>query len=243
MQPHWITRDLPGTSLQDCLDQELDSWFHPIYLCMASQVRASQDASYVQGASDDTETWSCGLTPQAYWNFQEELLSTTETELPPVIRRVLSLVSRSPSDRSYDQLQNLSSFPQVSVGQVGCVDPQRYQLLPIRFPLNVRVILCVESIDEKLSKSLRKRLLHLKCGQGKLGSRDLRNELGKLSHFMEGVTRDDELVACCPSGKDLSIGVVLAIISLWGHEDGNIFSASIVFYVTNVCKGTSSALI
>jgi tRNA A64-2'-O-ribosylphosphate transferase len=65
--------------------------------------------------------------------------------------------------------------------------------------------------------------LHLTCQTGKLGSRDLRIQLPRLSNFLETFTSlSPKILICCSTGKDLAVGAALAILCLYTDNDGNI---------------------
>jgi tRNA A64-2'-O-ribosylphosphate transferase len=65
---------------------------------------------------------------------------------------------------------------------------------------------------------------HLQCTTGKLGSRDLRTQLPRLLHFFSSISPpvSGKILACCPTGKDLSVGTALAILCLYTDDTGAI---------------------
>jgi tRNA A64-2'-O-ribosylphosphate transferase len=67
-----------------------------------------------------------------------------------------------------------------------------------------------------------KHCLHLKCQTGKLGSRDLRTQLPRLLQFFSALPSPPagNILVCCPSGKDLSVGATLAILCLYMDDEG-----------------------
>ena len=80
-----------------------------------------------------------------------------------------------------------------------------------------------------LGKKLKQRYLHLDCVPGKVGSRKLRNELDKLHPFVSthltragASTTPERVLVACPTGKDHSIGVALALLCLASNDDGGI---------------------
>jgi len=65
--------------------------FSPIICISVSREQLDDDRFYIQGAADDEENWSLGLTPDLFWIFKDFLLeSESETE-----SRVLEIVKRS----------------------------------------------------------------------------------------------------------------------------------------------------
>lgn len=199
--------------------------FHPIYLCMASVYQdATQSdifSGYVQGAGDDAESWAHGLTPTMYWEFKDELLECSEDRLPSLIRSATSSdIDRSITRSSEDGLEAIVGFPQISVGAFDLSKSQINGVISSLESSDCRVILCVKTLNQEMVETLGDRLLHLRCGAGKLGSRDLRPELEKVPRFMKSVMSDDRIILCCTSGRDLSIGILLAIVCLWANENG-----------------------
>jgi tRNA A64-2'-O-ribosylphosphate transferase len=64
------------------------------------------------------------------------------------------------------------------------------------------------------------RHLHLLCRDKKLGSRDLRKELPKIKAFLGTSEPFNKIYVYCAAGKDLSIGVILAILCLFADDQG-----------------------
>ncbi|KAI9805144.1 MAG: hypothetical protein M1825_000978 [Sarcosagium campestre] len=87
--------------------------FHPLILCTASNSASdaaepppfwhsqttwsSHTTEYIQGAADDSEGWSFGLTPQLFWTHCEALLRTPSSELANVIPALIAASSSSSS--------------------------------------------------------------------------------------------------------------------------------------------------
>lgn len=189
--------------------------FHPVILCTASRRVQGAEASeggYVQGAADDHEAWSHGLTPSLFWSNRDELLRTNESDLP---EKIAGLVKQ---DRGADAMLTLirpTSTLYVSASQ-------NVDLTPFD-----TVISCtLEPLPQALLKYAGVRIyLHLPCQNGKLGSRDLRTQLpalrqiASISLLGEGMKKT---LICCPTGKDLSIGTALSYLCLFVNEDGEV---------------------
>lgn len=89
------------------------------------------------------------------------------------------------------------------------------------------VVVCSDMVLEDLDEGLGQKVLHLHCGTGKLGSRDLRKELGKVTALITArvgaaKTRPAILFAC-PSGRDLAVGVALTVLCLFFDREGEFF--------------------
>ena len=67
--------------------------------------------------------------------------------------------------------------------------------------------------------------VHLVCGPGKIGSRQLRHELPKLTTALEGFLSEEKntasrILVACPTGKDHSVGAALAVLCLYADDEG-----------------------
>lgn len=89
------------------------------------------------------------------------------------------------------------------------------------------VVVCSDMVLEELDEGLGKKVLRLNCGTGKLGSRDLRKELGKVTDFVTarvGAAKTrPQLLFACPSGRDLAVGVALTVLCLFFDGEGEVF--------------------
>ncbi|KAI9189240.1 tRNA A64-2'-O-ribosylphosphate transferase [Blastocladiella emersonii ATCC 22665] len=80
LRPLWIGPD--SFAIQRVDPATLD--FHPVYCLTASRVVDSADGYrsgnyvYIQGAADDDENWSSGLTPAVFWANRESILASAE---------------------------------------------------------------------------------------------------------------------------------------------------------------------
>ncbi|KAJ4983074.1 tRNA a64-2 -o-ribosylphosphate transferase [Stagonosporopsis vannaccii] len=206
LRPLWVTQT---SSLPETPPEFPD--FHPIILCTASRrVRGAEasEGGYIQGAADDHEAWSHGLTPSLFWSHKDSLLHTNEEDLPA---RIAELVSQ---DRGADAIPTLIK-PTTTLFVSAS---QNIDLAPFD-----TVISCT---PEPLSHaSLRdagvKAYLHLRCQSGKLGSRDLRTQLPALQHLSHAPTSAaPKTLICCPTGKDLAVGTAVAYLCLFGDDAG-----------------------
>ncbi|KAI4935705.1 uncharacterized protein J4E92_002996 [Alternaria infectoria] len=181
---------------------------------MASRrVRGAEasESGYIQGAADDHEAWSHGLTPTVFWKNKDVLMKTSEEDAPALIERLLNEDGGSsavaslikPTSRLYispsDQMK-LDGFDVV----ISCT--------PEPFATSM------------LKDAGVKNYLHLKCQTGKLGSRDLRTQLPRILYFFSSLSGPitGRFLVCCPTGKDLSVGTALAILCLYTNEKGAI---------------------
>jgi tRNA A64-2'-O-ribosylphosphate transferase len=205
MQVHWVTRDNdlsePGHRRQDC---------HLVILCSASRRVTGAEMSeggYVQGAGDDSEGWSLGLTPELFWKNQKILFQTGEEELGELIAHLI-LKSKAASSATEPVL--IKPTENLYLCQSTNRSTHDFEF----------VIEC--SISQHRSDEKRK-ILSLQCPEGKLGSRDLRNKLLRVGTFLDvnkDVIQAGRLLVTCSTGKDLSVGVALAILCTLYDNNG-----------------------
>ncbi|KAF2630414.1 hypothetical protein BU25DRAFT_438211 [Macroventuria anomochaeta] len=212
LRPLWVTQT---STLPHAIPDFPD--FHPVVLCTASRrVRGAEasEGGYVQGAADDHEAWSHGLTPPLFWSNKDELLRTNEEDLP---NNIAELVSQERGTDAVFTLINPTSNLYASASQN--VDLATFDT----------VISCTsEPLPHALLRSAGVRAyLHLPCQTGKLGSRDLRIQLPAIrllasaSHAKNTESSPKTLI-CCPTGKDLSVGTALAYLCLYVNDDGTV---------------------
>lgn len=90
IRPVWVT---PTTIDFPAFDD--DTQFYPIICLSASKVvqdgldRREAGYTYVQGAGDDHESWSLGLTPSLFWRFKDEILNLPQDEVDDFVRDVV----------------------------------------------------------------------------------------------------------------------------------------------------------
>jgi tRNA A64-2'-O-ribosylphosphate transferase len=82
------------------------------------------------------------------------------------------------------------------------------------------VISCSEKPIESLIHKMNARYIHLRCTTGKVGSRQLRTQLQKLQPLLAALSSDSKLLVTCHTGRNLAVGVALAILCLRCSVDG-----------------------
>lgn len=187
---------------------------HPIVLCTASRRVQGAEASengYIQGAADDHEAWSHGLTPPVFWKNKKLLMATNEEDAPGLVAKLLEQEDNSSTGSKTTLIQPTSS---IFISSSQAPDLNDFDA----------IISCTpEPIPEIDLKSAGiKNYIHLKCQTGKLGSRDLRNELPRIPPSLESSPSisTPRLLVCCPTEKDLSVGTALAILCLYVNDAG-----------------------
>jgi len=186
-----------------------------LVLCSASRrVHGAEmsEGGYIQGAGDDSEGWSHGLIPPVFWGHRDILWATAERDWPELIAQLMQ------EYRKQDRKQEVGA-------SVTLIQPSRNLYLGQRCDESDRdvdhwVIDCNASPLAFVEGSKR---LNLGCGSAKRGSRDLRKSLDHVKEFVQsrlGTDPTRPLLVVCETGKDLSAGVLLAIICLFYREDG-----------------------
>ncbi|KAJ5043173.1 uncharacterized protein L3040_004554 [Drepanopeziza brunnea f. sp. 'multigermtubi'] len=211
LRPVWITPDSDLTSTACIFDA-----FHPVICCTVSRRVAGGELSgggYIQGAGDDTENWAYGLTPPVFWSNKQALLSSPESDLPDLIEALVEKAKATGRD-----VQGLRLVEPTSLLFVG----------PASATLDV-VDACTVSLLPKitLEATWQTSAVRVDVGLGphKLGSRNLRTALPFIMAFVRKVLSSAEsartsLIIVCESGKDLSIGVALALSCLFFDDQG-----------------------
>ena len=212
LQPLWVT---PEFSL--ALQSDINTAYNTVICCTASRRVIGAEASengYIQGAGDDSESWSHGLTPVVFWKHRDQLLSTIEEEMPALIQRL----RRSCSNTGNSDAVRLGSTS-LYIGTIRNTSiPELYD----------GIIICSNASPSNASskpEDARKngtRILHFLCSDGKLGSRALRSHLSLLLLFVRSFTmggKSPKILLACSTGKDLSVGVALAVLCLCFDDD------------------------
>lgn len=175
------------------------------------------DGGYIQGAGDDSEGWSKGLTPTLFWRHSEQLLSAVEEDIPDLVHGLISTGSDN-GDPSGDAVK---------------IGPTSLYIGTLSSTLQAEhydgSIICdgiaPSKPDEDNKQHEGKRVLNLSCGEGKLGSRALRAQLPRIPPFIASLLPNlgpaPKILLSCPTGKDLSVGTALAVLCLFFHIDND----------------------
>ncbi|OXV07590.1 hypothetical protein Egran_04645 [Elaphomyces granulatus] len=182
-----------------------------LVLCSASRrVHGAEmsEGGYIQGAGDDSESWSHGLSPPVFWTHRDVLWATAESHWPELIARLMQ-----------------EHRKQEPGGSVTLIQPTRNLYLSQRRDEPDRDVghWMVDCNASPLASVEGSRRLNLGCGSAKRGSRDLRKSLNHVKEFVQSCLGADPtrtLLVVCETGKDLSAGVLLAIICLFYSDDG-----------------------
>ena len=212
LRPLWVTPEFSSAPKRD-----ITTAYNTVICCTASRRVIGAEASengYIQGAGDDSEGWSHGLTPAVFWKHKDQFLSTIEEDMPALIRHLIrscpdtgnSDVVRLGSTSLYIGTIRNNSTPELYDGIIACgnVSPSKPGPKPE---------------DARKNGT---RILHFLCSDGKLGSRALRSHLPLLLPFVRTLAIGDKppkILLACSTGKDLSVGVALAVLCLFFNDD------------------------
>ncbi|KAF7514273.1 hypothetical protein GJ744_000043 [Endocarpon pusillum] len=212
MRVEWVighsTRILPADERRVKQDHTL---CHTVILCSASRRVDGAEMSeggYIQGAGDDSEGWSSGITPQIFWMHKDMLLHAQEDKFPELIEKLLSGERQFPKPYHATLIaptKNLYISSWTNAEDLPGFD----------------VAINCNSSDLNLQDSAKQ--LNLECGPGKLGSRNLRRKLQYVDSRVASILLQNpasQILVTCKTGKDLSTGVALMLLCHFYSSDG-----------------------
>lgn len=171
------------------------------------------DDGYIQGAGDDSEGWSHGLTSAVFWKHERQLLSATQESIAGLVQELVLLENQKDGDKKIHLI--LGQSKRLYVARLVAARVENYD----------GVVVCDDKPEESGNESERpnhgNRLL-LQCGLGKLGSRALRSELPRVPPFILAITSrtpSPKILFSCATGTDLSVGVALVVLCLFFNDD------------------------
>ena len=212
LRPIWTTQDstlvrTPFTSNE----------FYPILCCTSSRrvegTEASEDG-YIQGAGDDSEGWSQGLTPAIFWQHKTLLMSTTEDDLRLLIP---DLVILGNFRGGCNDALLVRPTETVFIGTTGMVRDRGVDDFDC-------IVVCCDTVSRQdpADSDHVKKVLSLQCGTGKLGSKALRTQLPRIHAFITSITARvprPRMLVTCSTGKDLSVGIALSILCFYFDDN------------------------
>lgn len=145
------------------------------------------------------------MTSQLWWENKEELLAAGEGEVEDLIDRIVAEAKAKGSIQQENVLVEKTKNIYVGAGVRG--QSENFDL----------VVNCQGNGEDC------KIVLNLKCREGKLGSKDLREKLASVKAIASTVLQrnpDSRILVTCSTGKDLSVGTALSIICLFYDASG-----------------------
>lgn len=175
----------------------------------------ASESGYIQGAGDDSESWSHGLSPAAFWRHKQKLLGSPNGILPDLIKEIMAAEKKY--DSRADEISLVSPTKGIHIGTLAAAEQAT------EFD---GIISCIDGSvpkqDAVRKSDLHEKRLDLICGSGKLGSRALRKEFSRIAPFITTLASPDgapRLLFACSTGRDLAIGAALVAICLFFLED------------------------
>jgi tRNA A64-2'-O-ribosylphosphate transferase len=201
-------------SIESAVDEQKTQDTRLLVLCSASKRVRGPEASeggYIQGAGDDSEGWSKGLTPQMFWKHRELLVSVPGYELPELIEDLLGREKgEEPSTR----------------GRAVLIAPTECMYLGVGTnPSDTGFDMVISCSGKTPGRG--ERIRGLECREGKLGSRDLREKMFTTHDWVGRCLHrygECHILVCCSTGKDLSVGVALALLCHFFDDSGNVLT-------------------
>ncbi|KAI2623183.1 initiator tRNA phosphoribosyl transferase [Hypoxylon sp. NC1633] len=221
IRPVWVTQESSLVPTDEVFDD-----FHPVICCTSSRRVLGGEMSeggYIQGAGDDTENWALGLIPPVFWRHADTLLSTPEPDLPDLVRTLIS-----------DQIPDINTSKPKQIAPCLFVSS-----LPLTNPSPSTCTVAIYSkATDPSSWAKSPSLMEVGVGKHKLASRNLRLALPNISDFVRQYLErtlgadplDDSdamlshprrILIACETGKDLCVGVALALLCQDFDSEGN----------------------
>ncbi|QLL31139.1 hypothetical protein HG536_0A09560 [Torulaspora globosa] len=239
-----ITDVFTGEVLQKIWDFGDDNII-PIILCTVSY--CAQDGidkrygfTYVQGAADDHELWSQGLTAQLFWSDIDYLRDSNRSE-QEIESRVAELVFKNDCaskditvDYAFPQIDSVT--PELSLGRVrDNLEITENLIVQLGESYSVIIILS-SSVKISAPKPLKDEFTELikvyKLQSGsKASSKELRNQLLRIAPPLQAKVLEKPrkpILISCNSGTDVSVGLLLAILSLDYGPDWTLGSPTVI---------------
>ena len=212
--PMWA---VVGEELPELADTETSHW--PVVCLTASPFTASAVApsgfTYVKGAGDDHETWSCGLEPEAFWASRAALLEAAgdPDTLEAFDCAVKDAVRRS-AELPKGGLCRVGAHP-VLLGSLEAVYGMSWLPL-VGGPKKAAMILLTLEDDSSARARLDSAALDvcvIKTPSGKQAKGSIEETFQKSLDFAsEHLAAGRSVVVACEDGRNLSAAVVLSLL-------------------------------
>lgn len=209
--PSWTSPEIEQMTFLD------DGEYNKIVCCTASRQVNGTEASengYIQGAADDHEAWSQGLTPSLFWAHKDKLLAMADDEVGDFVRNcgaagnVNAIYENRPIRMSTTGIHIASNLDTVQT--------QDYDGL---MSLSSNPSSPLESAPDRTACGP---ILHISCKPGKLGSRALRTHLNSIITFLGVIFashKSPSILIMCHNGNDLAVGVALTALCLFYDDN------------------------
>jgi len=169
---------------------------------------------YIQGAADDSESWSCGLTPALFWEYKEQLLGAPEEQMENLILHMIH----------EDQKPKADCLNALKIGSTNLYIGTLSESTQVESydAIISCSIACSQIPNSKVERETSTKYLHLPCRDGKLGSRALRSQLPRIPMFIDSLVncgQSPKILFASSRGKDVSAGTALVVLCLYFDEE------------------------
>ncbi|CAB4252621.1 similar to Saccharomyces cerevisiae YMR283C RIT1 2'-O-ribosyl phosphate transferase, modifies the initiator methionine tRNA at position 64 to distinguish it from elongator methionine tRNA [Maudiozyma barnettii] len=236
LRPIWV---YPGSSiLQNSVDpftgESINSEWKvpenekiiPLILCTVSyQAQDGMDKrngfTYVQGAADDHELWSEGLTPQMFWEHYAYLTNPKHgiDELENYIKELVltkAMAQTSLKETIDDIIKPIEHITErLSLGRImenSTINKGVYQELSNEYKVLIILSDNVKVETDPNNPNTLIKIYNLQSGSKK-SSKDLRIKLPEIYDTIHcTISESSNVLVCCNTGADISIGVLLSVL-------------------------------
>ncbi|KAI8885014.1 initiator tRNA phosphoribosyl transferase [Backusella circina FSU 941] len=183
--------------------------FWPVVCVSASEAIETEQRSgylYVQGSGDDQEAWSMGLVPSLFWQHQKEILEVSSAQ--ECESKVQTLVARSKT-----QVNDGVTYAFIQPTHLAVADG-----LPKNGEFDTIIDCSMQSKETNHPN-----YLHLPIPEGKKGQNTLASSIPKAIDFVRvPLIENKRILIFCDTGKDHSIGILLAILVKYFSTKGEL---------------------
>ncbi|EFA84712.1 Putative initiator tRNA phosphoribosyl-transferase [Heterostelium album PN500] len=191
----------------DDKEEQLD--FHPLYLLSCSDFREDHKSfrAYIQGAGDDDENWSMGLTPQMYWSNHKEIMSQENDEqLEQYIQQlvksertkkdIIIFNSNSNNNNNEDKqketiIEESNEFKTIDNTYITISSSKELTDIWNRFDLIINCSIVNYVIDNQDDDKIKNNYIHIPMKEGKLAKNDLVENLRLCEQWLLSKMKDD----------------------------------------------------
>lgn len=239
----WAVHGSPHIILPAIAPEDFES-FNVLVLCSASRrVRGveTSEGGYVQGAADDAEGWSGGLSGEGFWEvvrrggLEEELGESDLRVLAEDVTKKLRGSERHEGEgwvvevaeglfvgRMEDMQSERNSDGKVLMVVCNGISPSERKGKG-KLANGAEDIHDEKSVDGGNGLHQPRNQVYLELPTGKLGSRALRKKLPQIGSIIRTALEKDiarQILITCETGKDLSVGVALTVLCLFYTKEG-----------------------
>ncbi|KAI7904851.1 tRNA A64-2'-O-ribosylphosphate transferase [Cokeromyces recurvatus] len=222
LRPIWYTPKSYDTLISSPPDFDADDIdFCPVICLSASeaveagyQLRAGY--LYVQGSGDDQEAWAMGLTPNMLWKHRDEIL-TSSGECEGNVKNIVLLYK----SKKLEEETNEKNYAFIKPTTLAIGNSAKCNKPPHCWEVFDYVINCSNSEEEVPIEN--DHYLYLPIPEGKKGQIIFGSSIQKAIDFVrDPILKNKKILVQCSTGKDHSVGILLAILIYYFDLDGQL---------------------